>query len=84
MIFCRNMLIYFDQETKTGIFKRLSKMLKPDGVLALGAAETMIGISDAFKAFPDRRGLYRPNEARSARAGGAASMPLRAVAAATR
>ena len=84
LIFCRNVLIYFDQDTKAGIFDRLAKMLEPDGVLALGAAESVVGISDAFKPCPDRRGLYRPNEARAARAGGAAAMPLRAVAAATR
>jgi len=84
LIFCRNVLIYFDQETKAGIFDRLSKMLEPDGVLALGAAESVVGISDAFKPYPDRRGLYRPNEARTVRAGAAAAMPLRAVAAATR
>ena len=83
LIFCRNVLIYFDQDTKAGIFDRLSKMLEPDGVLALGAAESVVGISDAFKPYPERRGLYRPNETRGAR-GGAATMPLRAVAQATR
>ncbi len=84
LIFCRNVLIYFDQTTKVGIFERLSKMLEPDGVLALGAAESVVGISDAFKPYPERRGLYRPNAARAVRAGAAAAMPLRAVAAATR
>ena len=39
MIFCRNVLIYFDQDTKADIFGRLAKLLEPDGVLALGAAE---------------------------------------------
>jgi len=84
VIFCRNVLIYFDQDTKIGIFERMSKMLEPDGVLALGAAESVVGISDAFKPYPDRRGLYRPNAARAPRTGVAAQMPLRAVAAATR
>jgi len=83
LIFCRNVLIYFDQDTKAGIFDRMSKMLEPDGALALGAAESVVGISDAFKPYPERRGLYRPNEARAPRAG-AVVMPLRAVAAATR
>ena len=69
VIFCRNVLIYFDQDTKVGIFDRLARMLEPDGVLALGAAESVVGISDAFKPYPDRRGLYRPNAARAARAG---------------
>ncbi len=74
VVFCRNVLIYFDQETKTGIFDRLAKTLEPDGVLALGAAESVIGISDAFKPDPDRRGLYLPNAVRTARAGVAAVM----------
>ena len=43
VIFCRNVLIYFDQETKAGIFERMSRMLEPDGVLALGAAESVVG-----------------------------------------
>jgi chemotaxis protein methyltransferase CheR len=84
VIFCRNVLIYFDQDTKVGIFDRLARVLEPDGVLALGAAESVVGISDTFKPYPDRRGLYRPNPARTARAGVVAIMPLKAVAAATR
>ena len=75
VIFCRNVLIYFDQETKVGIFERMSRMLEPDGVLALGAAETVVGISDAFKPYPERRGLYRVNTERAARAGVSATMP---------
>ena len=75
VIFCRNVLIYFDQDTKVGIFDRLSKVIEPDGVLALGAAESIVGISDAFKPYPERRGLYGPNAARAARAGAAAIMP---------
>ncbi len=86
VVFCRNILIYFDHDTKVGIFDRLAKMLEPDGVLALGAAESVVGISDAFKPYPDRRGLYRPNAARTARAGVTAVMPpaLKAVASAAR
>ncbi len=75
VIFCRNVLIYFDQDTKVSIFERLSRMLEPDGVLALGAAESVVGISDAFRPYPDRRGLYRLNTERAARAGVSASMP---------
>lgn len=75
VIFCRNVLIYFDQGTKVSIFDRLSRMLEPDGVLALGAAESVVGISDAFKPYPERRGLYRVNTERDARAGVSAAMP---------
>src|SRR5258707_5536164 len=61
VIFCRNVLIYFDQDTKINIFDRLARVLEPDGVLALGAAESVVGISDAFRSCPERRGLYRVN-----------------------
>src|SRR5262249_29329860 len=66
VIFCRNVLIYFDQETKTGIFERLAKVLEPDGTLMLGAAESVVGITDAFRPCPEKRGLYQPNPARGA------------------
>jgi chemotaxis protein methyltransferase CheR len=67
VIFCRNVLIYFDPDTKAGIFNRLARALDPDGVMVLGAAESVVGITDAFKPYPERRGLYRPNAARNAR-----------------
>jgi chemotaxis protein methyltransferase CheR len=67
VIFCRNVLIYFDQDTKISIFERLSKSLESDGMLMLGAAESVVGITDAFRPYPDKRGLYQPNPARSAR-----------------
>jgi len=65
VIFCRNVLIYFDQETKSRIFARLAKAIEPDGFLVLGAAETVVGLTEVFKPFPDRRGLYRPNGAQN-------------------
>ena len=64
VIFCRNVLIYFDQDTKINIFNRLARSMEPDGFLVLGAAETVVGLTDVFKPFPDRRGLYRPSGAR--------------------
>jgi chemotaxis protein methyltransferase CheR len=83
VVFCRNVLIYFDQDAKAGIFDRLARMLEPDGVLALGAAESVVGISDAFRPYPERRGLYCPNPARTARAG-VMRHALKAVASAAR
>ncbi len=62
VVFCRNVLIYFDQETKIRIFTRLAKRMESDGFLALGAAETVVGLTDVFKPHPDKRGLYRPNQ----------------------
>jgi chemotaxis protein methyltransferase CheR len=61
VIFCRNVLIYFDQDTKIGIFRRLAKANASDGFLALGAAETVVGLTDVFKPYPERHGLYRPS-----------------------
>jgi len=84
VIFCRNVLIYFDQGTKAAIFERLAKQLEPDGMLVLGAAESVVGITDTFKPCPDKRGLYQTNLARTGRPVGAPAVTLRAVAAATR
>ena len=75
IIFCRNVLIYFDQETKINIFGRLARTMEADGFLVLGAAETVVGLTDAFKPFPDKRGLYRPSGVRAGSPQGAASMP---------
>jgi chemotaxis protein methyltransferase CheR len=69
VIFCRNVLIYFDQETKNSIFNRLARAIEPDGFLVLGAAETVVGLTDAFKPVSDRRGLYRPGDVRAAAPG---------------
>jgi chemotaxis protein methyltransferase CheR len=66
VIFCRNVLIYFDQDTKVNIFGRLARAIEPDGFLVLGAAETVVGLTDLFKPSPERRGLYQPNAANGA------------------
>ena len=76
VIFCRNVLIYFDQDTKINIFDRMAKIIEPDGMLMLGAAESVVGITDAFRPVADKRGLYQPNPVR-----GGARAPLRVVAA---
>jgi len=83
VIFCRNVLIYFDQDTKVTIFSRLAKALEPDGMLMLGAAETVVGISDAFRPHQERRGLYVSNQDKAAQPLGAAlsQQRLRVVAA---
>ena len=83
VIFCRNVLIYFDQDTKAAILERLAKTIEPDGFLMLGAAETVVGITDAFKPCAERRGLYQPNMERAPRSNVGLAMPqgLKAVAA---
>lgn len=60
VIFCRNVLIYFDQKTKAQILERMVRQLSPDGFLVLGAAETVIGITDTFKPLKGCRGVYVP------------------------
>jgi chemotaxis protein methyltransferase CheR len=61
VVFCRNVLIYFDQDTKVEVLARLAKVMQPDGYLVLGAAETVVGLTDIFKPVPEQRGLYAPN-----------------------
>ena len=61
VVFCRNVLIYFDQPTKVGIFERIAYTVERDGYLILGAAETVVGLTESFKPVADRRGLYSPN-----------------------
>jgi chemotaxis protein methyltransferase CheR len=63
VVFCRNVLIYFDRDTKTSILNRLARATEPDGYLVMGAAETAIGLTDAFGPLSDRRGLYQPSGA---------------------
>lgn len=58
VIFCRNVLIYFDETDKADIFARLAKQLKDDGFLFLGGSETVIGITDQFSPVPNLRGVY--------------------------
>ena len=61
IIFCRNVLIYFDETTKSEVLARMQKQLAPDGFLFLGGAETVLGITDVFKPVPEKRGLYAPS-----------------------
>ena len=66
IIFCRNVLIYFDQPTKSDVFGRLAKVSEADGYLFLGAAETVIGLTDRYRVCPNRRGVYLPVQAGAA------------------
>ena len=66
VVFCRNVLIYFDQDTKTEVLNRLARQMPKDGFLSLGAAETVVGLTDAFKPMSDKRGLYVHNPAKAA------------------
>jgi chemotaxis protein methyltransferase CheR len=57
VIFCRNVLIYFDVPTKKDVLNRLAKILAPDGFFIMGAAETVIGLTDAMVPHPEHRSI---------------------------
>ena len=57
IVFCRNVLIYFDRETKRDVLERIARQMAPDGYLVLGAAETIVGITDKFEPVNGRQGL---------------------------
>jgi chemotaxis protein methyltransferase CheR len=58
IIFCRNVLIYFDEETKKKVLQNLVKRLAPDGFLFLGGSETVIGLCPELKIQQGCPGLY--------------------------
>jgi len=64
LVFCRNVLIYFNPETKTQVLDRVARITEPDGYLVLGAAETVVGLTESFRPLPEHRGLYVPNPQR--------------------
>jgi chemotaxis protein methyltransferase CheR len=58
IVFCRNVLIYFDQGTKGKVLEGIAANLADDGFLTLGGAETVLGVTDKFKMVDGQRGLY--------------------------
>jgi chemotaxis protein methyltransferase CheR len=58
IVFCRNVLIYFDQPTKTRVLEAMAAQMPPDGMLYLGGAETVLGITARFAPLPGERGVY--------------------------
>jgi chemotaxis protein methyltransferase CheR len=60
VIFCRNVLIYFDTATKKRVLETMAKQLANDGVLFLGGAETVLGLTDALRPIMGESGAYSP------------------------
>lgn len=48
VVFLRNVMLYFDVSTRSTLVGRVRRVLRPDGSLFLGGAETMIGIDDGW------------------------------------
>ncbi len=59
IVFCRNVLIYFDPETKSKVLDGINKSMTPNGFLILGAAETIFGLTNAITPETERSGVYR-------------------------
>ncbi len=58
VIFCRNVLIYFDKEDKTKVLDKISRVSSQDCFLFLGGAETVFGSTEKFKLITGIRGVY--------------------------
>jgi chemotaxis protein methyltransferase CheR len=57
VIFCRNVLIYFDEATKRGVLERMVQLLPDDGYLLLGAAESVVGVTNVLSPLEAARGV---------------------------
>jgi len=61
VVYLRNVLIYFDLPTKRSILGRVRSLMRPDGWLFLGAAETTLGVDDSWeRVVIGRSSAYRP------------------------
>ena len=71
LVMLRNVMIYFDVPTKTQILDRVQRVLRSDGYLFLGSAETTMGIHDGYTRQPwGKTGYYRLSGGAAERNGG--------------
>lgn len=61
IVFCRNVLIYFDRDMKAKVLDGIARQMPADGTLFLGGAETVFGVTESFKPIEGQRGIYSPN-----------------------
>lgn len=59
-MFCRNVLIYFDVETKAKVLGNIKSQMSDGGYLMLGAAETLVGVTDHFLPTAEHQNLFQP------------------------
>lgn len=63
IVFCRNVLIYLDRSDQANVLGKVANQMPADGVLYLGAGETVLGISDKFLPVEGQRGIFQPRTA---------------------
>jgi chemotaxis protein methyltransferase CheR len=66
VVFCRNVLIYFEQTTKAKVLNAIAQQMPQDGLLYLGGAETVLGITSRFMPLAAERGVYGLTAAKTA------------------
>jgi chemotaxis protein methyltransferase CheR len=63
IVFCRNVLIYFDERSKIDILDRVARVVAGDGYLVLGSIEGVAGLTDRFTPLADHCGMFTANRA---------------------
>jgi chemotaxis protein methyltransferase CheR len=69
IVFCRNVLIYFDPAAKVSVLERIADILMPDGVLVAGEAEAPRAVTDLFAEWPGGSGIYTKTRLSAGRTG---------------